>query len=55
MSWWSDPTAKHAFILAWASVVLEAIAASAGVIFYLVCRILLLPRLVCVCVCHGAV
>lgn len=36
MSWWSEPTSKHAFILSWISVALTAAAASAGILFFTV-------------------
>jgi hypothetical protein len=36
MSWWTDPSSKHAFILSWVSAVLTAGAAAAGLIFFMV-------------------
>jgi hypothetical protein len=34
---WSDPTAKHAYVLSWFSVVITALCCVAGIILYLVC------------------
>ena len=34
--WWHEPNSHHAFILAWISVVLTAVAAVAGIAFFIV-------------------
>lgn len=34
MPWWNDPTSKHAFNLAWISVIVEAGAAFAGLLYF---------------------
>jgi divalent metal cation (Fe/Co/Zn/Cd) transporter len=34
MSWWRDPTSKHAFLISWVGVVLELSAAIVGLIYW---------------------
>jgi len=34
MSWWNNPTSKHAFLISWAGVILELGAATAGLIYW---------------------
>ena len=34
MSWWSDPTSKHAFLISWVGVILELSAAIVGLIYW---------------------
>lgn len=34
MSWWSDPTSKHAFLISWIGVLLEGTAAVVGLVYW---------------------
>ena len=48
MEWWNNPTSKHAFILAWISVILEFFASFGGVALYMVRRCLFSTLSCCV-------